>query len=69
MINNTLTVSQVAIKLGIKETTLYKICSRGEIPHFKVGQAIRFNIDTLEQWIKEQELNNNNNNIKEAKKK
>ncbi len=37
--------------LKIPKSTLYKLCSDGELPAAKVGRHWRFHRDTLERWL------------------
>ena len=37
--------------LKIPKSTLYKLCSDGELPTAKVGRHWRFHRDTLEKWL------------------
>lgn len=37
--------------LRIPKSTLYKLCSDGELPAAKVGRHWRFHRDTLEKWL------------------
>ena len=39
--------------LKIPKTTLYKLCSEGELPAAKVGRHWRFHRETLEEWLLE----------------
>ena len=49
-----LDISEAAEVLGIKPGTLYKwTCSR-KLPHKKIGGALRFDPEELEDWIREQ---------------
>lgn len=37
--------------LKIPKSTLYKLCSDGELPAVKVGRHWRFHRNTLERWL------------------
>jgi len=37
--------------LKIPKSTLYKLCTEGEIPAAKVGRHWRFHRETLEDWL------------------
>ena len=37
--------------LKIPKSTLYKLCTEGEIPPAKVGRHWRFHRETLEDWL------------------
>jgi len=36
-----LSVREVAARLGVHPSTVYALCSRGELPHLRVSNAIR----------------------------
>lgn len=58
-----LTVAELAKMLKLRGGTIYTWCSRGLIPHVKVGGAVRFRENDIETWlVKKAEL------IAEAKK-
>ena len=46
-----LTVPEAAEFLGRGVNTLYLDCRVGRIPHYKVGGAIRFDLDELRAWL------------------
>lgn len=49
---NVLTAAEVARYMGISQSYLYKLTSRGEIPHYKPnGKLCYFNRAELEQWL------------------
>lgn len=49
--NNLLTISQVAVKLGISEGTLYNWISQKKIDYIKVNRQVRFSEEQLQRWI------------------
>lgn len=49
--NNLLTISQVAAKLGISEGTLYNWISQKKIDYIKVNRQVRFSEEQLQRWI------------------
>ena len=49
-----LTVADVAKLLTVSERHIYKLVQTGEIPHFKVGSAVRFDPELISKWLKEQ---------------
>lgn len=53
--NRLLTSAQAAKMLSISERKLWEIANRGEIPHLRIGRSVRFSLDSLTQWITEQE--------------
>jgi excisionase family DNA binding protein len=36
---------EAALRLGIKRSTVYTLCAKGEIPHARVGSLVRIDID------------------------
>ena len=47
--------SEVTQILGIGRSLVYELIARKEIPSVRLGRCIRIRIDSLEQWLKEQE--------------
>lgn len=47
-----LNIDEVADWLRIPKSTLYKLCSDGEIPAAKIGKHWRFNQGLVVDWIK-----------------
>lgn len=50
-----LTPEEAATYLGYKPGTIYNKANRGEIPHVKLGRALRFRLSELDRWIEEQD--------------
>ena len=48
-----LTVEEAAEFLGLARNTVYIHGRAGLIPHFKVGAAVRFDLDDLRAWLEE----------------
>jgi excisionase family DNA binding protein len=46
-----LSVRKVAAKLGVSTATVYKLCERSELPHFRVSNAIRIASADLVDFI------------------
>jgi excisionase family DNA binding protein len=44
-------VKQVAARLGICAATVYTLTERGELPHVRISNAIRFEPADLEAFI------------------
>lgn len=42
---------QVALRLGRTKARVYELCRAGLLPHVKLGRAVAFDSDALEQWI------------------
>ena len=46
-----LSVRQVAALLGVCAATVYRMCEFGELPHFRVRNAIRVPVAALESYL------------------
>lgn len=46
-----LTLEETMIYTGCARTTLYRLTSSKEIPHYKLGQALRFKKSELDEWL------------------
>lgn len=44
------TVEDVSLNLRISETTIYRLCSRGELPWLKIGRGLRFVPAEVRAW-------------------
>jgi excisionase family DNA binding protein len=49
-----LTIQEVASRLGVNVTTVYRLAQKGKLPAFKVGSQWRFSGDQLESWVADQ---------------
>jgi len=49
--NDVLNADEASAWLKIPKSTLYKLCTEGEIPAAKVGRHWRFHRETLEKWL------------------
>lgn len=49
--NEFLTIKEAAAKLRMSQSWLYLQVETGQIPHIRLGSAIRFNSDILNHWI------------------
>ena len=52
MLNDILTVSEVAEYLRINPQTVYRKAKAGELPAVRIGRAIRFRRAELDAWLK-----------------
>jgi len=50
-----MTVKELADYLKVHASTVYRQLKLGQLPAFKVGSDWRFNQDSIERWVKEQE--------------
>ncbi len=48
-----LTIQQAAKYTGLSTHTLYKMVSQRRVPFVKLGGALRFDPNKLDQWIKQ----------------
>ena len=52
--DDVLNADEVSAWLKIPKSTLYKLCSEGQIPAGKIGRHWRFHRETLEKWFLDQ---------------
>lgn len=50
-----LVLEEAAAYLKISPTTVYRLLKRRELPAFKIGSEWRFNSESLDRWVREQE--------------
>lgn len=50
-----LTVEELARFLHVPKSWIYDRTYRDEIPHFKIGKLLRFDLEKIEEWLKEKE--------------
>lgn len=62
MVDQILTLKEVAAYLKLAEKTAYRLASEGKLPGFKVGGSWRFKREDLEAWIKQQSNKRNGKN-------
>ena len=51
--DDVLDIAQASAWLKIPKSTLYKLCTDGELPAAKVGRHWRFHRNTLEKWLQD----------------
>jgi excisionase family DNA binding protein len=51
--NEALRVRDIARILGVSGQQIYKMAARGQIPSFRVANAIRFDPQVFATWLKE----------------
>ena len=59
MIDQILTLKEVATYLKLAEKTAYRLASEGKLPGFKVGGSWRFKREDLDAWIEKQKSQDN----------
>jgi excisionase family DNA binding protein len=52
---NVLTLEEVAQFLRVHPSTIYRLLRKRSIPAFKLGADWRFNLESIEKWVKERE--------------
>ena len=50
-----LTVPEAAARLRISKNKVYDMVARKQLPHFRVGNCIRFLGDVLDEWMRRQQ--------------
>ena len=53
IVRNAMKVAEVAEMLQVSQRHVYKLVADGEIPFFKVGEALRFDPCLLADWLKD----------------
>ena len=43
-------VSELADYLHVHSSTIYKMVRKGELPAFRVGSDIRFDVEAIDRW-------------------
>lgn len=51
--NGLMSVKETAIYLGLAPDTIYTMVSQRRIPFVKVGRLVKFDIQLLDKWIKQ----------------
>jgi len=46
-----LKIAQASELLSLAQQTIYQMVCRDEIPHVKIGRALRFSTEDLEHWL------------------
>jgi excisionase family DNA binding protein len=49
-----LTVDELSEYLHVHKTTIYRMLKQGKLPGFRVGTDWRFDVDVVEQWVRDQ---------------
>lgn len=48
-----MSVKETATYLGLAPDTIYSMVSQRRIPFVKVGRLVKFDVELLDQWIKQ----------------
>lgn len=59
MIDEIITLKEVAGYLKLAEKTAYRLAAEGKLPGFKVGGSWRFKKEDIESWIESQKTDGN----------
>lgn len=51
--NKLITIQEACDFLSIKKSRMYYMIHRKEIPHIKMGASLRFELNELKKWVKE----------------
>jgi excisionase family DNA binding protein len=51
MKENMIDVEALAARLGVSRSLIYKMVEANEIPHYRIGAAIRFDPEDIEKWL------------------
>jgi excisionase family DNA binding protein len=49
---------EAAKRMSISERTLFKLTRSGSLPCVRIGQCVRYSVETIQKWIRETESNN-----------
>jgi excisionase family DNA binding protein len=55
MNQNLIGIKEMASKLDVPVSWLYSRTRSSEIPHFKIGKYVRFDVDQVMEWIKKKQ--------------
>ncbi|MFW6118874.1 MAG: helix-turn-helix domain-containing protein [Planctomycetota bacterium] len=44
-------VGKIAERLGVSRATVYRWAKDGELPHYRVGDVLRFDPHEIERWL------------------
>ena len=58
MVDQILTLKEVAAYLKLADKTAYRLVSEGKLPGFKVGGSWRFKREDIEAWIEDNKNDN-----------
>lgn len=61
-----LTLEEAANHLKLGKSTLYRLAQAGEIPAHKMGRVWRFDVEEIDQWLKDSGRNTTATSRKEG---
>jgi excisionase family DNA binding protein len=47
-----LTPAEVAVRLGLSRSKVYRMIERGELPSLRIGRAVRVPCRAFEEWLR-----------------
>ena len=53
-VTNLAKAKDTAHAVGLSKFTLYKLAKKNEIPFYRCGQAIRFDVNEVKAWMKKE---------------
>lgn len=53
-----LTVPEIARFMKLSKVMIYKLIETGELPHYRIGRAVRVSREQFEQWLEAQKSRN-----------
>ena len=56
--NELVKARSAAQAIGMSPVKLYRAAERGEVPHYRLGRSVRFDISELKDWMKAQTKRN-----------
>lgn len=59
---NLLTISQAAKMLNLPKSRLYYMVFNKQIPHFKIGSSLRFDVAELTAWLAQKKVGSGEKN-------
>jgi excisionase family DNA binding protein len=54
--SNLVSIDEAASAIGLSKSKLYKSAKAGKAPHYRCGRAVRFDVEELRQWMRQQAL-------------
>jgi excisionase family DNA binding protein len=54
--DDVMTVSDLCVYLKIHLSTVYRMVTRGQLPHFRIGDNIRFRKQEIDQWMEQRRI-------------
>ncbi len=49
-------VPEIAEYLQVSRGTIYRLVNEGRIPHYKIGSAVRFDVNKVKKWLEKAEV-------------